>query len=722
MMDNIEQQIRASVMNGLSKPAIEALIGRSFTPAELQVYRKAKAIYDLQERKRRRDKKYEHLDGTSRVQKHRDKYSAIDKDFDEACRNINWERRREAEKSLGDWTRIYMCDGLALNEEPSEKGYAVLKQMEEALTAHQNYMICMGRGFGKSSYCICAALYAIATGIQDYVMIISHNGSSSSSLLADIWRVIEVPDSKFAQDYPAVCYPFSSLGGAFRRRQTYRGRSTSIKKNANSIVLATLIQDDGKPFPTSGSIITCRGIGSGIRGAKHGTKRPSLVLLDDLQDFESAQNPSQVEKLVEIIQKDILPLAGKERLSVLQTATPIVPDDLVQKIRDDKSWKTSIYPAIERYPDNKALWKKYFEIFDKENVEERDHAESLNFYRDNFDEMNKGVEVFNPKRYSEKDGHISAIQKLLELEHQIGEAAFQSEFQMNPKQMEFALPITQKIVSQRVGLLKEFEIPIEEVQYICAASDLNLSKYITTVIMAFTRKQTAHIIYHTFRRCKIPINIPEQDYFKRVYDLLGQHGRELKKLADEHGFKIQGWSIDANGVPFKPVLEFTKNSMSICGLAACGFIGQASHQFRSFRSSRLKEEVNRTLLCGDKDERTKIGTGHRYTYFDSDLFHEQVQKGFLTEIGNIGSISWYNGGNHTDWAIQVCAEKLMLKRARQDGTTEYHWKEIGDDHDALDAIGQCLATYASQGFSTGISGRSSIRQQRQTFKKRIKIV
>lgn len=149
---------------------------------------------------------------------------------------------------------------------------------------------------------------------------------------------------------------------------------------------------------------------------------------------------------MEIINKDILPLAGKERLSVLQTATPIVPDDLVQKIREDKSWRTSVYPAIIKYPDNMGLWKEYFEMFDRESVEERDHAESLEFYRRNFIQMNKGVEVFNEKRYSESDGHISAIQKLLELEHQIGDNAFQSEFQMNPRQMEFALPITPAIV------------------------------------------------------------------------------------------------------------------------------------------------------------------------------------------------------------------------------------------------------------------------------------
>ena len=123
-----------------------------------------------------------------------------------------------------------------------------------------------------------------------------------------------------------------------------------------------------------------------------------------------------------------MPLAGKQRLSVLQTATPIVPDDLVQKIREDKSWKTTIYPSIIRFPDRMDLWKQYFDLFDTESVELREHEESLDFYRAHFDEMNAGADVFNPKRYSEEDGHLSAIQKLLELQHQIGDAAFQSEF------------------------------------------------------------------------------------------------------------------------------------------------------------------------------------------------------------------------------------------------------------------------------------------------------
>lgn len=283
--------------------------------------------------------------------------------------------------------------------------------------------------------------------------------------------------------------------------------------------------------------------------------------------------------------------------------------------------------------------------------------------------------------------------------------------------MQFALPITPTIVQSRKSELKELEIPFENVQWVCASSDLNLAKYITTTIVVFFNNYTATVIYHKFRKCHVPINIPEQDYYQRVYDLLGKHGKELKSL----GIRIDAWAIDANGVPAKAVEDFCRNSMKICGLPACGFIGRASHTYRSFLKSRLKEDVNRTLLCGDEDEHKKAGTGRKWTVFDSDYYHERVQKGFLQEIGNIGSLTWYDGHDHTEWSLQVCAEKLLLKKMRQDGTYEYHWKDNGD-HDALDSLGQALAAYASQGFATAETGRKSLAIGRRRFKKRVKIV
>ena len=225
------------------------------------------------------------------------------------------------------------------------------------------------------------------------------------------------------------------------------------------------------------------------------------------------------------------------------------------------------------------------------------------------------------------------------------------------------------------------------------------------------------MVWHKFRKCRISTSLPEQDYYQKVYNLLAEHGREIKAL----GIPVNAWVIDANGVPFNAVCDFCRNSVKLCGIPAAGFIGKASHVYTSFTKSRLKEDVNQTLLCGDAAEHAKSGTGRKWIFFNSDYYHELVQKSFLQEVGNMGSLALYDGDDHAEFSIQVCAEKLVMKRQRQDGRFEYTWKNNGD-HDALDSLGQALAAYASQGFSSGTSGKAVLKQQRQKHRPRFRII
>lgn len=229
---------------------------------------------------------------------------------------IDWERRREAETDIVKWVTTY-CMGIFLEDAPSKHGEEVLRSMWTALDSHNNYMICMGRGSGKSCYELCTAMAAMAQGKQKFIVIVSNNSRAAGSLLKDMWRMISERYTAFAEDYPEVCGPYLIADGAWKRRQHYRGRPTELQKNATDLSFPRLFKDDGTEFPTSGSTVTCRGIGSGIRGLRKGTQRVTCVLLDDLQDFDSASNPAQVEKLMDIIRKDIVPLAGKERLSII---------------------------------------------------------------------------------------------------------------------------------------------------------------------------------------------------------------------------------------------------------------------------------------------------------------------------------------------------------------------------------------------------------------------
>ena len=126
-------------------------------------------------------------------------------------------------------------------------------------------------------------------------------------------------DSAFGTDYPDLVYPFSACKGAVRRRQLYGGKSTELIHNTMQLCFARLVESDGSEAPSSGACVECRGITSGMRGMKHGQggMRPQLVLLDDLETSEIAESPEGCQKLMTILKKDIMPLGGKQRLSIL---------------------------------------------------------------------------------------------------------------------------------------------------------------------------------------------------------------------------------------------------------------------------------------------------------------------------------------------------------------------------------------------------------------------
>lgn len=312
-------------------------------------------------------------------------------------------------------------------------------------------------------------------------------------------------------------------------------------------------------------------------------------------------------------------LGGRERLSILQTATPICPEDLVEQIQNDKAWKTSIFPAIMSWPKNSALWKEYFKMFDAENVIESEHANSLQFYKLHREEMDEGSEVFNPSRFSEADGHISALQKLLEQRHMIGAHAFLAEYQMQPAKESFVIQLDAKTVHSRVGQHSKLQIPDGAV-LVAASTDLNVSYGATITVVAFKPDMTAFVLYKKIWRCHIDAKLNDTEYTQQVYKLLCDIGRHLKEL----NMRIDAWAIDCGGRQWDAACSFAKNSTALCGIKACGFAGKASHMFNPYMRSRLADAVGRTILCGNSAEHVKAGAGWKYVFFDSDFYRYTV--------------------------------------------------------------------------------------------------
>lgn len=633
--------------------------------------------------------------------KHDDKTASIDSDLADAMRRINWRRRNRASRSLVDFVRTYMV-GLLIDDAPEEMYIAALGEMEAALGQARPYNIELPRGSGKTSAAQMAAIYLLATGRRKFAVVVSQNHGQAQNIIRDIFRAVIEGGTAFSQDFPEMALPFQLLDGSYRRRQLCRGIATNVQKTASQITFARLQDDDGNELPTSQCTIVSRGITSGVRGIKSGKLRPDFVLLDDIQSHESAESAEQVDKLLQIIKKDVFGLAGKGKLNVLMTSTPIAPDDLCSKIEQDPNWKTTKYKAVMAWPKDilehadDGLWAQYFRLYDAENADDKPHVGSHAFYRQNRKAMDDGAVLFAPHRFKRGE-HLSALQSLLEVRHTIGNSAFSAEHQMQVHRYSFALDIQPKNVLAKIIDLPPFTVP-DGTLLTVASSDLNVSYAITTTVVAFDRDMSAHVAWHELGRCRIDSTLPEAEYNNAVIRALTAVGKHLSGL----GMHIDAWGIDGSGIPFNAVCRFAKSALKTCGIRACAMLGRASHMFNQFTRSRLRDAMNDTVLCGDPQEHVKAGSGSKWILWNSDKWRAAAQKAILAAYPAQGGLTLFKADaeEHVEFANQVCNERLKFVQHKGDGRDIYHWNSK-DPHDFLDSVAQAFAVCASQGIAGG---------------------
>ena len=133
--------------------------------------------------------------------------------------------------------------------------------------------------------------------------------------------------------------------------------------------------------------------------------------------------------------------------------------------------------------------------------------------------MDEGCEVFNPYRFSAKDGHISAIQKMMEIQHTIGNSAFQSEYQMSPVKHSYSIDISPSKVVAKISKDKLLEVPDGHV-FVAGAIDLNTSYAATALLMAFKPDTTSQVIWHETFGMNVDQKLPDMAYNSAVHDKL----------------------------------------------------------------------------------------------------------------------------------------------------------------------------------------------------------
>lgn len=345
---------------------------------------------------------------------------------------VNSERRTACERDFRAFCETYCAPVFYLSW--SDDHHRAIAKIERAVLDGQLFAFAMPRGSGKTSLCLVAVLWAVLYGHCKYVCLIAATEKRARKLLEKVYNALE-RNALLFEDFPEVCWPIRKLERTPQRapKQRCNGRYTSMLWTKNEIVLPTV---DGSV--ASGTIVTVCGLTGGeVRGQVKdmpdgGMLRPSLVLLDDPQTKASAKSPTQTHDRVELLQGDVMGMAGPDRnIAGMMPCTVIRPGDMADEILSPErhpEWHGERTKLIYAWPQNEALWEEYASVR-AQGLRRGDPAEATEFYRQNRAAMDAGARVAWPERFP--PDCISALQHAMNLKLR-DEAAFFAEYQNEP--------------------------------------------------------------------------------------------------------------------------------------------------------------------------------------------------------------------------------------------------------------------------------------------------
>lgn len=215
-------------------------------------------------------------------------------------------------------------------------------QWAQYIMADDNVILACPREHGKSTwFSLIYPLWAILFKKHTFIVIISDTHTQASSLLGGI--VAELETNEF------ILEDFGKIAG-------FVPKAAEEKQKWTTSDIVTL----------TGVRVVALGSSAKFRGIRHKESRPSLIIIDDLENDEGVVNIEQREKLANLFRKSIMNL-GTIGTRFAMVGTILHFDSLLINLINSPppGWKTKLYRAIA---DSKAIWPEHWSL---ENLEQR---------------------------------------------------------------------------------------------------------------------------------------------------------------------------------------------------------------------------------------------------------------------------------------------------------------------------------------------------------------
>lgn len=234
-------------------------------------------------------------------------------------------------------------------------------------------------------------LFCVCHGLEHYILLIGDSSEQSWQNLAAVKKEL-VDNEALGLAYPHAC------GQGPRWNESYIITRNDIKVEA-------------------------LGTRKKVRGRTHGPHRPGLIIIDDLENDDGVQSPTQREKVFKWLNRALLPCGGED-CNVLFVGTALHPEDALQKIKQTPGWRLRSFPSLVHEPQRQDLWDAWRAIYRSLAIDPRARAsEARTFYEAHRTDMDQGAVLLWPEK--------EPLYDLMVWREDKGEVAFQAEKQGN---------------------------------------------------------------------------------------------------------------------------------------------------------------------------------------------------------------------------------------------------------------------------------------------------
>jgi hypothetical protein len=202
------------------------------------------------------------------------------------------QRRIDSEQDAKIWLSTYF--GSQFFEAWTSDRLAMIESIIDAAKYGGDQGIAGPRGEGKTTLSIRVALFLMVRGLSTFPVVIGKNADKAKKEVRDLVEQLQQNDL-FIADYPEIGIPFQSVGGwsSRGRMQTCGGMPTNIVIGPEFFVFPTINRGQIPDWPkeiepaSCGQVLYSLGIDGAIRGTKYRSRRPTLAIIDDIEESGS---------------------------------------------------------------------------------------------------------------------------------------------------------------------------------------------------------------------------------------------------------------------------------------------------------------------------------------------------------------------------------------------------------------------------------------------------